>query len=146
AYQAAKTHRLELEETLNRLTADETAAQKALADHVAAYDRAKKALEEREPPTAWGRLGRVVLQMPIIDAFGGSMPKPDQIWLPNLTINYNFRDVARFDRCTTCHLGIDKTAPGSAIEPGYEPGERVVVSLATPKEAPKPEKKDGKDV
>ena len=45
--------------------------------------------------------------------------KIDQIWLPKLTINYNFRDVARFDRCTNCHQAIDKTAPGSAIEPGY---------------------------
>jgi len=31
-----------------------------------------------------------------------------QISLPELTINYNFKDVPRYDRCTTCHQGIDK--------------------------------------
>ncbi len=31
-----------------------------------------------------------------------------QISLPELTINYNFKEVPRYDRCTTCHLGIDK--------------------------------------
>ena len=33
----------------------------------------------------------------------------DQIWLPELTIDYHFRQVARFDRCVTCHQGIDRT-------------------------------------
>ena len=36
-------------------------------------------------------------------------PAIQQIWLPDLTLNYNFRNVARFDRCTTCHQGIDGT-------------------------------------
>jgi cytochrome c2 len=31
-----------------------------------------------------------------------------QIWLPELTLDYHFQKVARFDRCTTCHLGIDQ--------------------------------------
>ena len=31
-----------------------------------------------------------------------------QISLPDLTINYNFKDVPRYDRCTTCHQGIDR--------------------------------------
>ncbi len=35
-------------------------------------------------------------------------PAVAQIWLPELTINYNFRQVARSDRCITCHQGIDK--------------------------------------
>lgn len=34
--------------------------------------------------------------------------KIQQISLPELTINYNFKDVPRFDRCTTCHMGIDR--------------------------------------
>ena len=34
--------------------------------------------------------------------------KIQQISLPELTINYNFKDVPRYDRCTTCHLGIDR--------------------------------------
>ena len=54
-----------------------------------------------------------------------------QIWLPKLTINNNFSDVARFDRCTTCHQGLDKTAPGSAVEPAYQPKHPVTLQLAT---------------
>jgi hypothetical protein len=42
----------------------------------------------------------------------------DQIWLPQLTLNNNFRDVARFDRCITCHKGMDKSVPGSPTDPG----------------------------
>ena len=73
--------------------------------------------------------------MPILDAFGHPL-KVEQIWLPKLTINNNFRDVARFDRCTTCHQAIDRTAPGSAIEPGYhEAADRLQVLLPTPTEA-----------
>lgn len=34
--------------------------------------------------------------------------KINQISLPELTINYNFKQVPRYDRCQTCHLGIDK--------------------------------------
>ena len=34
--------------------------------------------------------------------------KIQQISLPDLTINYNFKDVPRYDRCTTCHQGIDQ--------------------------------------
>ena len=40
-------------------------------------------------------------------------PAIEQIWLPELTLDYNFRNVARFDRCTTCHQGIDRLG-GSA--------------------------------
>ncbi len=35
-------------------------------------------------------------------------PAIEQIWLPDLTVDYNFRRVARADRCTTCHQGIDR--------------------------------------
>ncbi len=53
-----------------------------------------------------------LLRLPIIDAFGRPLVI-EQIWLPELTIDYNFRQVARFDRCTTCHQGIDKSALSS---------------------------------
>ncbi len=36
----------------------------------------------------------------------------EQIWLPDLTLDYHFRRVARFDRCTTCHQGIAQTDRG----------------------------------
>jgi cbb3-type cytochrome oxidase cytochrome c subunit/peptidoglycan hydrolase CwlO-like protein len=34
--------------------------------------------------------------------------KIQQISLPELTINYNFKEVPRYDRCTTCHQGIER--------------------------------------
>ncbi|HWA99079.1 MAG TPA: hypothetical protein VG713_11330 [Pirellulales bacterium] len=128
--QSAKTHRLELEAIYGKIVADEAAALKALNDHAGALKRLQTAYEERRP-----NFGKRLLEMPIIDAFGRPL-KVDNLWLPQLTFNNNFRDVARFDRCTTCHQGIEKTAPGSAVEPGYEPIRRVVVKLATPKEPP----------
>ena len=137
-YQAAKTHRLALDEKYNAIVKDEAAAQKALDDHKGIENRLAKAEYEKAP-----NLGKEVLEMPIIDAFGRPL-KVEQIWLPQLTLNNNFRDVARFDRCTTCHQGIDKTAPGSAGTPGYEERHEELLSLDTPKAAPQGEKdKDG---
>ncbi len=90
-------------------------------------------------------MGKEILEMPIIDAFGRPL-KVEQIWLPTLTLNNNFRDVARFDRCTTCHQGIDKTAPGAAGSPGYDIRHEVTVSLDTPKKPPQGAKdKDDKN-
>ena len=34
--------------------------------------------------------------------------KIQQISLPELTVNYNFKEVPRYDRCMTCHQGIDR--------------------------------------
>jgi mono/diheme cytochrome c family protein len=45
--------------------------------------------------------------LPILDAFE-SPTKIKQVWLPDLTIDYSFKDVPRFDRCVSCHLGIDR--------------------------------------
>src|SRR5487761_1300709 len=130
AAQDAKTHREKLQTLLEQAIADETAARKALADHEADAKRLETALAERAD-TARKRM----LELPIIDAFGRPL-KVDNIWLPQLTWNNNFRDVARFDRCTTCHQGIDKTAPGSAVDAGYPTTRRLVLTLATPSAAP----------
>ena len=50
--------------------------------------------------------------------------KIQQISLPELTINYNFKEVPRYDRCMTCHQGIDrigydKTADGGKMPEVY---------------------------
>ena len=50
--------------------------------------------------------------------------KIQQISLPELTINYNFKEVPRYDRCTTCHqgidrLGYDKDADGKPMKPVF---------------------------
>ena len=76
--------------------------------------------------------------------------KIQQISLPDLTINYNFKEVPRYDRCTTCHQGIDQigydkdasgkpmpevfashpflTSGATAVDPQGEGGDRRALS------------------
>ena len=128
--QEAKTHRLALQETLANMIRPEAAARERFEKFRAKDEQLKKAVDERTTTPL-----KALLQYPIIDAFGGP-DKPDQIWLPLLTQNNNFRDVARFDRCVTCHQGIEKTAPGSAVAPGYESRRPLSVALNTPAKDP----------
>jgi mono/diheme cytochrome c family protein len=53
------------------------------------------------------KAGDTFRNLPILDAFA-SPTRINQIVLPELTIDYNFKDVPRYDRCMTCHLGIDR--------------------------------------
>jgi len=130
AFQSANAHRLALDATLRKITAEEDAAAKALADHRGRLVQLEKALADRRQ-----NVGKSLLELPVLDAFNGPL-RVDQIWLPHLTLNNNFRDVARFDRCTTCHRGMDKTAPGSSTTPAYPEIHEVRVSLATPATRP----------
>lgn len=134
AVQEATTHRKDLEKVLNEMTAEETQATKDLDDQKLVLKKLEDAVAERGG-TAWTNFARELLAMPIIDAFGRPLDIK-QVWLPKLTINNNFRDVPRFDRCITCHMGIDKTAPGSAIEPGYPEQKVISINLLTPTEPP----------
>jgi cytochrome c2 len=126
AFQAANTHRKTLESQLREITAGEDAAAKALADHRQKLLLLSKILKDRAP-----NVGKSVLELPVLDAFNGPL-RVDQIWLPQLTLNNNFRDVARFDRCTTCHKGMDKSLPGEPGQPAYRQTEDVALTLPTP--------------
>ncbi len=68
-------------------------------------DTVMRTLKQKEQqyfgPLAWVR------GLPFLDA-AAPPEKIMQISLPELTINYNFKDVPRYDRCQTCHLGIDR--------------------------------------
>ncbi|AMV37277.1 c-type cytochrome [Planctomyces sp. SH-PL62] len=72
-------------------------------------DRIRRVIEQKEARNfgvqAWLR------GLPGVD-MAASPTKIEQITLPQLTIDYNFKDVPRQDRCTTCHQGIDR--------PGYD--------------------------
>jgi hypothetical protein len=46
--------------------------------------------------------------MPVIDGFS-SPYRINQYTLDTLPIDYSFKHVTRFDRCTTCHLGVEKS-------------------------------------
>jgi mono/diheme cytochrome c family protein len=130
SYQAANQQRKALETIKKELMAGESAALMQLANFNATRQQLQSKLAEN---TAFGR---GLLELPIIDAFGRPL-QIDQIWLPNLTLNNNFRDVARFDRCITCHQGIDQTAPGSAVLAGVMPQQdSQIIELPTPSKAP----------
>jgi len=107
------------------ITKEEVAAQKALFDHRAMLDRLRRSLAQQRPS-----LAKRILDLPMIDAFGRPLAI-DQIWLPELTIDYNFCQVARFDRCTTCHQAIDKTRPGLPSDPACLHSQVLTVELAT---------------
>ncbi len=130
ANQAANTHRKELEAILRDITRDEDAAAKALADHRLQLDQLSKTVKDRAP-----NYGKSLLEMPVLDAFNGPL-RVDQLWLPQLTLNNNFRDVARFDRCTTCHKGIEKSAPGAPLDPAYPHEQTLALQLSTPASSP----------
>ncbi len=67
------------------------------------FDRFAKATAQKK--WKWGDAFR---NLPILDAFE-SPTKIKQITLADLTIDYGgFKDVPRYDRCTSCHLGIDR--------------------------------------
>ncbi len=44
---------------------------------------------------------------PVIDGFASPL-KIQQFTINDIPIDYNFKMVTRFDRCTSCHLGIDR--------------------------------------
>jgi mono/diheme cytochrome c family protein len=69
----------------------------------AGFDRyAKVTAQKRWKTGDWFRT------LPIVDAFE-SPTKIKQLWLPDLTIDYGgFKDVPRYDRCISCHLGIER--------------------------------------
>jgi cbb3-type cytochrome oxidase cytochrome c subunit len=53
------------------------------------------------------KAGDTFRDLPLIDAFA-SATKIQQYTLNELTIDYSFKQVTRYDRCTTCHLGFDR--------------------------------------
>ncbi len=130
-YQAASQHRKDLQKIIDDLTAAEVEAAKKLADHKAERERIDTAARERESNFLVGFLpGKKWLELPILDAFNSPL-KIENLWSDGLEQNYNFRNVRRFDRCTTCHKAIEKTLPGSATDGAYEHAESIVFTLDT---------------
>ncbi len=80
--------------------------------------------EQRSTYFAWDRgfpwLGKRWLELPILDAFN-SPGQIETIWSEDLTQDYHFREVPRYDRCTTCHQGIATGWPGQSDRPRYPP-------------------------
>ena len=67
-----------------------------------AFDRFAKATAQK----SW-KIGDTIRTLPIVDGFA-TPTKINQIVLNELPIDYSFKQVPRYDRCMTCHLGIDR--------------------------------------
>lgn len=128
---AAKDYRTALESIVADIKSGESEIEKQIAEISANINRLEGNIGANTT-----NVGEWVTRAPVLDALYSGTIKLDQIWLPDMKINYNFSQVARYDRCINCHRAIDKTLPGSAVEPAYPAiprAERVrELQLATP--------------
>jgi len=133
-YQTLETHRKSLDAAVAKLTSATAEAEKALADAGSRLTRLKTAYETTDSDffeMKYPGFGKRLLELPILDAFNSPL-KIDNLWNSDVTIDYNFRRVRRFDRCTTCHHSMQKTQPGSAVDPAYEHEHMVELVLESP--------------
>ncbi|MEE2876373.1 MAG: c-type cytochrome [Candidatus Neomarinimicrobiota bacterium] len=66
--------------------------------------------------TIGNRVATAVRDLPVID-FMNPYLKINQIIIPDITDDMNFVQMPKVDRCTTCHLGIDKPGFEDAPQP-----------------------------
>jgi cytochrome c551/c552 len=105
---------------LSSLRSAVTRAESDLKKHYAAMELLEKA-RSRLDPTGFAKAKLNFMQLPIIDGFNSPF-KVHQLWLPELTINFGgMKDVARFDRCITCHLNSDATKVGGMPAFPFDP-------------------------
>src|SRR5262249_28994668 len=80
------------------------AAEKKHKDLLSDFDRFVKLVALKR----WKWYNEGLRNLPVIDAFAAPA-KIQQFTLNDLPIDYSFKYVTRYDRCTTCHMGIDRT-------------------------------------
>ncbi len=122
-YQKLGAQRKKMEETLKQITADEDLARKNSLDAQADLKRLETTFTEKRETWAqsdrYPLLGKKWLTFPILDAFG-TPRKIDNLWSDGLMQDYNFSEVRRYDRCTTCHQSLPKSLPGESSSPAYD--------------------------
>jgi cytochrome c2 len=138
-YEEAKEHRTKLDNIVKQITRDEDQASETLAKNEADLMQLRDTnVQRRSTYVVWyGWLplpGKRLLELPILDAFN-SPRKIDNYWSTGLDIDYKHARVRRYDRCTTCHQMIEKTAAGSAVEPAYEQESYVDFLMVPPEGA-----------
>lgn len=136
--QAANDHRKKLQNIVRLVTDAEDKARKDLA---ALEDELKQMrIAYNEIKSTWlvsdfPYLGKKWLELPVLDAFN-SPNKIDNLNYPKLTVDFNFKRVPRFDRCTTCHKLIDKAMAGAASEPAFGQAREIEFELPVPEKRP----------
>jgi hypothetical protein len=137
--QEATAHRKRLQDILGLMQVDEVAVDAEIAALTESKVRLETSLVEKEVAYFTSRppfIGKKWLELPILNAFNSPL-KIDNLWTDNLTLaNGSFGQVRRFDRCTTCHKGIDKTSPGTADKPLYLEEQIVRFAIQTPTDEP----------
>jgi cbb3-type cytochrome oxidase cytochrome c subunit len=115
----------ELNEILQQAEDTDAGLDKLEADVVLA----EAALQKIKPTDSMAmKLKRSFMEIPIVEGFNGHL-KVTQDWLPDLSQTLGMTSIARFDRCRTCHLNVDRTAPGNL--PGFPHGESDSDDIAT---------------
>ncbi|MEX1232317.1 MAG: c-type cytochrome [Planctomycetaceae bacterium] len=101
-----------LQEKRDDLTAEQLAANTELLRIQAEATQLDAAITKIEPDEGLQWFKRRLMEVPIIEGFNGHL-KPVQDWIPGLYQQLGMTKSARFDRCRTCHAGIDRTEPGN---------------------------------
>ena len=112
---AADDNVKETQAKIAKLTGQEIAAQKTIKDLEAAVTLTGDTRDRIAPENTFQAVKRWLMEQPVIDGFN-SHHKVRQDWLPDQRITLGMSQTARFDRCRTCHLGIDRVLAGNVPE------------------------------
>lgn len=77
---------------------------------------ASAALQKIAPENWFSRLKRKTMEWPIIDGFNSHLAVK-QDWLPELHVTLGMTSTARFDRCRTCHVNVDRAVGSTPTFP-----------------------------
>ena len=105
----------ETQAEIAKLAGQEIAAQKTIKDLEAAVTLTGDTRDRIAPENTFQAVKRWLMEQPVIDGFN-SHHKVRQDWLPDQRITLGMSQTARFDRCRTCHLGIDRVLAGNVPE------------------------------
>jgi cytochrome c2 len=94
-----------IQQDLNQYVGQIGTLQKAIEDSRADQMRLRKVAEAQAPSAAKDYF----LNAPLLDFMAPTI-KINQLILPDVVDDVNFKTVPKMDRCTTCHLGIDNVA------------------------------------
>lgn len=97
---------------LGEITSDRDAIDEELKKFTSEVTRIGDTLDQIAPGGTIKSFKRMTMEWPIIDGFNSHM-KVRQDWLPDLEQVLGMTSSARFDRCRTCHLGIDRFGEGN---------------------------------
>ncbi|MBF88171.1 MAG: hypothetical protein CMG75_00665 [Candidatus Marinimicrobia bacterium] len=111
--------RLELKkDEIERITAnvdESTRKLNSLESQIQLYARKLNTIDPNSM-TIGNRVANAIRDLPVID-FLNPYLKINQIIIPDITDDMNFVQMPKVDRCTTCHLGIDKPGFENAPQP-----------------------------